>query len=427
MCYRQWVAGGGSVTDETESAGEEGAQLHAIRVFLCVAEEQSIARATRILYKAPSAVSRAVAELEKSIGVPLFDRGARGIQLNDYGKLVLVRARRIRDELAEAAADLAKLKPRKSSASPSAMEHLLFNNRKLRLLVHLVETRKISAAADRLGITQSGASMSLGRIEAALGASLFHRGLQGVIPTETAGRVAIRAKRVFAEIRHMEQDVTTVSGEFAGMVVIGTLPLGRTKVFPMAIADAISRHHGIRVTTIDSPFEQLIDGLRSGEVDAMLGVPRRETDLTGLAVEPLFTDRLIVVTRAGHPLTRSPIPGLAELARRQWILPWRSSPSRALFEAQFRRAGVTPPEASIESADLAVVRQLLAGSDALALVSARQMEVELETGALVALDAGFSEMERQVSLMLREGAMLSPVAMVLVDALRAQAALAQRG
>lgn len=412
--------------DDIDPAETDGAQLHTIRIFLSVAEEESIARATRILNKAPSAVSRAVAELEKSIGMSLFDRGARGIQLNDYGQLVLARARRIQAELAEAAGDLARMKPRKSAASPSAIEHLLFSNRKLMLLIHLVETRKISAAAERLGITQSGASMSLGRIEAALGATLFHRGLQGVIPTETANRVAIRAKRVFAELRHMALDVTTVSGDYAGTVVIGTLPLGRTRVFPMAIADAISRHPGIRVTTIDSPFHQLIDGLRSGEIDASLGVPRKETDFTGLVIEPLFADRLTVLMRQGHPLAGKPI-SLAELARRQWILPWQSSPSRALFDAQFLMAGIAPPQASTESADLAVVRQLLASSDALALASARQMEVELESGALVELDTGFTGMERQVCLMLREGAMLSPVAMVLVDALRAQGAALQRG
>lgn len=65
---------------ESRDSGRDGAdlahQLHNLRVFLSVASEQSIARAARQIYKAPSAVTRSIIELEKALGVPLFERSS---------------------------------------------------------------------------------------------------------------------------------------------------------------------------------------------------------------------------------------------------------------------------------------------------------------------------------------------------------------
>lgn len=396
-------------------------QLHNLRVFLCVAEDQSIAQAAKSLYKAPSAVSRSVVELEKTIGLPLFERSARGIILNDYGVIVLSRAKRIEEELNEAAADLARIRSRGSSASPSAITHMLFNGRKLELLIQLVGTRKISTAAARLNITQSGASMALSRIEAGLGAPLFQRGMQGIVATEQANRLAIRGKRVFAELRHLLSEIASVNGALAGTVVMGTLPLGRTHVFPMAIADAISKHSGIHVRTIDSQFDQLVAGLRCGDIDMILGVPRPDLDQQGLTIERLFTDRLTVVARADHPLAGAGALSLSDIRESRWILPWSGSPSRKLFEEMYKQAGMTPPVPAVDSADLAVVRQLLTASDALALVSARQMLFELRSGLVTELAVDLPGMTREVSLILREGALFSPVAQALLTAIRNRA------
>ncbi|WP_138471210.1 LysR family transcriptional regulator [Poseidonocella sp. HB161398] len=401
-------------------------QLQNMRVFLAVSEAGSIAQAAQALFKAPSAVSRSVVELERSLGVKVFERNARGIIQNDYGALLARRAGRIEAELGEAAADLARIRSRSSALSPRSILQLLFNGRKLQLVSVLAETRKISTAAARLGISQSGASMALSRLESALGATLFERGMQGVVATEAAARLAIRARRVFAELRHLAADISALAGSPSGTVVIGMLPLGRTYVFPMAIAEAISGHPGIHVRTIDSPFAELMAGLRCGDIDMIAGVPRAEEDRTGIVIEPLFSDALTVVARQGHPLAGRRLE-LDEMMASAWVLPWQNSPSRTMFDNAFRQAGLPPPQPCVESADLAVIRQLLTASNALALVSARQMQFELESGLIDELDCGLPEMSRDVGLITREGAMLPPVAQILTEAIRRQAILASAG
>lgn len=396
-------------------------QLHNLRVFLRVARAHSISQAAKAMFRAPSAVSRSIIELEQALGVTLFERNARGILLNDFGRLSLIRAERISAEVASAAAELQRAAPAPLSAG--AVDHLLFNGRKMQLLIKLADTRKISLAGTQLGISQSGASMSLSRIEAALGLALFHRAGQGMVATEATNRIVMRGKRVMAEMRHLLSDIAAVQGQISGTVVIGSLPLGRTHIFPMAVTDVMAKHSNIRVTTIDSTYEQMIMGLRSGHIDAVIGVMRDEAMPQGLVVENLFDDELHFVVRDGHPALAQGVMTLEQMRQMRLVLPWANSPSRTLFNNMYLSQGLVPPEPAIESADFPFVRQVLLASDAAALVSGRQFAGEVGSGVLHRLDVTMPELKRLVGLILRERAMLPPAVMAVVEALRARAAM----
>ena len=62
--------------------------LDLFRVFSAVAEAGSISDAARVLYITQPAVSQSVRRLEKELGVRLFERGAKGVQLTREGELL---------------------------------------------------------------------------------------------------------------------------------------------------------------------------------------------------------------------------------------------------------------------------------------------------------------------------------------------------
>ncbi|ARU58084.1 LysR family transcriptional regulator [Oleiphilus messinensis] len=70
-------------------------QLHQMTVFVAVAEEQSFASAARRLTLSPPAVTRAIATLESSLGVKLFNRTTRHVRTTTTGKHYLEDVRRI--------------------------------------------------------------------------------------------------------------------------------------------------------------------------------------------------------------------------------------------------------------------------------------------------------------------------------------------
>lgn len=72
-----------------------------LSVFVAVAQELSFTRAADRLLLAQSAVSTTVRDLERELGVELFDRSHRQIRLTGAGEELLTRSRHLLDELRE--------------------------------------------------------------------------------------------------------------------------------------------------------------------------------------------------------------------------------------------------------------------------------------------------------------------------------------
>lgn len=87
--------------------------LEQLRLFVAVAECEHVTRAAQILHRTQSAVSAAIAALERGAGVTLFHRVGRRIQLTEEGRVFLVEARGVlvqADAAERALSDLAGLK-----------------------------------------------------------------------------------------------------------------------------------------------------------------------------------------------------------------------------------------------------------------------------------------------------------------------------
>ena len=78
-------------------------ELRHLRYFVAIAEERSFTRAAERLWVAQPGLSTQIRRLESELGVQLFDRHTRGVDLTDAGEVFLERAR-----TALAAADAAR-------------------------------------------------------------------------------------------------------------------------------------------------------------------------------------------------------------------------------------------------------------------------------------------------------------------------------
>jgi DNA-binding transcriptional LysR family regulator len=74
-------------------------KLQDLHVLSTVAQSGSMAQAARQLTTSQPAISRSIAELEKTLGVRLFDRNRRGIELTIYGNALLGCSLAVFDEL----------------------------------------------------------------------------------------------------------------------------------------------------------------------------------------------------------------------------------------------------------------------------------------------------------------------------------------
>ncbi len=87
----------------------KNATFRQLRVFSEVARHLSFARAAQTLSLTPPAVTMQVRELEKHIGMPLFDRSGRTVMLTTVGEYMLVYARKMLATLKDAEDAAARL------------------------------------------------------------------------------------------------------------------------------------------------------------------------------------------------------------------------------------------------------------------------------------------------------------------------------
>jgi LysR family transcriptional regulator of gallate degradation len=410
-----------TIAAKTSRYSAQAWQLKNLRTFVCVAYLQSVTRAAEHLGRVPSVITRSINEFERCIGLPVFERRHRGMAVNVSGEAVLVRSRRIEHEIEVGSAEFLRSGQKGKSVPDEAITNFMFDGHKLQLLIHLADTRNMSRTANELGMTQAGASMALARIETTLGQPLFTRTIQGMEPTDGTKQLVMRARRIFAELRHLASDIQAISGKVAGSIVIGTLPLGRTYVFPTAIAEAISAHPDLRVTMIENPYEHLVSSLRSGDIDVIFGSLRPNEPSLGLSTETLFTDRLSIMVRAGHSLASRTNLTMADLLGEKWILPKKNGNGWPLVVSAFGKFELAPPVASVETSDVAILRQLLIASDMIAMASPHQMMYEIRSGLLTELPVALGESSRDIGIVRRDAAMLSPAAMTLIEAVQRQA------
>src|ERR1700742_2201801 len=70
-------------------------ELRHLRYFVAIAEERSFTGAAERLWVAQPGLSSQIRRLEAELGITLFTRHTRGVDLTDAGKLFLERARTV--------------------------------------------------------------------------------------------------------------------------------------------------------------------------------------------------------------------------------------------------------------------------------------------------------------------------------------------
>ena len=81
--------------------GREDLLLSQLNYFQVVAEYEHISKAAEALHVAQPSLSSTISKLEKELGVPLFDRKGRNIELNAAGAKLLAHSRFIFNQINE--------------------------------------------------------------------------------------------------------------------------------------------------------------------------------------------------------------------------------------------------------------------------------------------------------------------------------------
>lgn len=112
-------------------------KLHDLHVLMAVVQAGSMSKAATLLNTTQPAISRSIAELERSVGVRLLDRNPQGVEPTEYGRALLDGGTAVFDNLRQAVKNIAFL------ADPTAGDVRIACN-------PVLSTSFVSAVVDRL-------------------------------------------------------------------------------------------------------------------------------------------------------------------------------------------------------------------------------------------------------------------------------------
>jgi DNA-binding transcriptional LysR family regulator len=299
--------------------------------------------------------------------------------------------------------------------------------RRIQLFLAAVRHGNLTEAAAELEVSQPALSKSIKALEKSLGVRLLERGRFGVRPTPYGEALLVHGTAVEAELRNAVSEIDALKGATRGHVLLGCGPTEANRLLPLALLRLAKSHPDLRVTVLYGLNEALMPWVKLGEVDfALSSVPERASD-PDLAHEKLFTETGAVVARSGHPLGRRRSVAPADLLEQRWILPRRRELERLAFDDLFRAHDLEPPEAMVETTSTVLMKSVVLQSDFLTFIPRELIYWEEKAGQLAALKVSGSRWVRVVGITRRRRGSLSPAGRLLIDALKAAAAVIGMG
>lgn len=255
--------------------------------------------------------------------------------------------------------------------------------RHLQAFAEIARAGSLKAAADRLNLTQPAMSRTLSDLERALGQTVMTRDRGGISLTP-AGQVFL----TFATqcLAALDQGVTSLrtATNAAARVRIGALPSVAAKLLPGAVARLHTQLPGAVVVVEEGPHGFLVDRLRAGALDIVVGRLGAPETMTGLSFTQLYSEHVVVVVHPGHVLARH--GGLADLVAHLVLYPPPGAAIRPLVDRMMIAAGVGPLPNRIESASGAFGRAMCLGPDrAVWIISHGVVADDIAAGRLVPL------------------------------------------
>lgn len=377
-----------------------------LRMFHTLAMTHSVTRTAELCHVSQPAVTQAMNKLERDAGQPLFRRSSQGIFPTKAGEAMARRAARALAYLDAAMADMARA-VRFQATRPQ-----------LAALIAVTEFENFTLAARQLGLAQPTVHRSASMLEQSAGVQLFERSAHGLIATRLARQLAQAARLAFAEMDQAEADLAALAGRDAGRIVIGALPLSRSSLLPAAMLRFREMRPGFPFEVIDGREDELLNGLRRGEIDFMIGALRDPMPVGDVEQERLLDDTVALVARPGHPALSRKGLKLGDLADYPWVVPPPGTPIRAAVQAFLPGKKIA---GAIVTSSLILMRETLRKSDHLGALSRLQAMAEADSGAMEILPLEVPESRRPIGITTRSGWEPTAIQRQFIDMLREEA------
>ena len=230
---------------------------------------------------------------------------------------------------------------------------------------HVARLRSVSKAARKLELGQPTVTTHLRKLEGEFGITLFDR-IKRPIQLTSEGTVFYElVTPIVASIDTLKTQMDYSEGR--GSFVVGAYPDIVSYHLPRPIRQFRSRYPDIRMRLVARSYTNLIQLVKSGEVDlALCSAP--PNDDGSLEFSELFEYSVVLITAPGHDLLHDLPITVAKMAGFPLILNSPESLSRRRVEQKLRESGI-PYDVVLEMDNTEMIKRYVAIGMGIAIVS----------------------------------------------------------
>lgn len=287
----------------------------------------------------------------------------------------------------------------------------------VRMLVQVAEARSFTVAAGQLGISQSGLSRAIGRLESALGVRLLHRNTRNVSLTPDGRQFVEHCAPLLSGLEDAERRLGDRPSTPSGVLKL-TAPsmFGRKVLVPLA-GQLMATHPQLQFELVLN--DRLVDLVEEGFDAALRTGPISDVRMVARPLRPLHW----VTVASPAYIARHGEPASVDALHDHACLAVRNLRSGRLVDWQFREADgqlreFTPPARMVFDSGDPLVEGALAG---IGIVQVMDFAVAdaLADGRLQRVLQAFEGRSRVLSLVYPPSRQASPKLQVLAQALLA--------
>lgn len=301
------------------------------------------------------------------------------------------------------------------------MNQRRFLDQRLRLnllrAVDVIEQQgSLLKAATALGVSQPALTRNLQELEDILQARVFDRHPRGMRVTEVGTVLVGAARRVLAELRRLDEALDRIDSADAGTVALGALPVAASGVLPGVLTKLKVRFPAIRIRLQQGRTEDLLPLLTSGDLDLVVGRLYEPVIPDGFRREPLWSEPISIIARAGHPIFDVPEVTAEALREFELVLPTVSQRVGQELDHLLTLLGL-PSAASLRSSSYGFIREMLHATDSISVMPRLMMVGDLLRGTLRVVALPLHAPRRPAGLILPNDRPLTPASQSFVDCL----------
>lgn len=283
-----------------------------------------------------------------------------------------------------------------------------------------VRTGSITRAAEAVNVAQPSVSKQIKLLEQEVGVPLFHRVGRRVVPTEAAVLLAACAERVFDDLAETVDALAQLASSLTGTLRLCATETVVDHLLPPALTELRRQRPGVHVSVEMLGTDTAIEQVLSGSVDlALVVLPLADSRLE---IHPLLEEEILLAIPADHAWRGQETVELREaLASPDLLLSMPGHGLRAQLEqeAQARGLGL---ESRLDLRSQQALLNMVACGAGIAFVPA--MGAVPREG--VVMRTLTPRITRRIGWIARRGRRLPPVAMMLIDLLRASGGAGRR-